>query len=584
LNKNPDAFRTAAFDIIREGIDPSLADYLTALLAHHYLLVPWLIRPEFFTVEQAIRISERLVKYDPTAASTFTHLLSDMALRLDVHEDTVLRILAILGAVSAHPSTPLLTRFLNSANERVRSKAALLMGRVNHSVRWVENQLRQPDSRLRANALESLWGVATAEACAMFREAAKDGAPRVAGNAAAALYKAGQVDSLALLTELMDRPEPAWQATAAWAMGESGDARFVKHLERAAQSALAGPKENAQHALERIQKRNREKEAAGRLDVAAVETTGSDRNRRRIRISVWQKGPPPRPLRALPATDFVVREQGEPVFDYTVAELPIAASLAIGVVWPWHADGASAKAAAETLLGQKRQGDVWSIVPYVHSAEREVLSEAHHGPAAPRIVKLNLAAEVKVEKVNLDGKIVRSSDTSLVSTVLLPNDKRPSCASSMTHGLGQIMRALARARETPHILVFAEGGDSLEDADGLANFAYQNRLHLHFCVQAEAVPEPFTAIATATGGLALAGPDLAELIPKLCRNLTGYYEISWTPIAGDASVEIRSDLGCSEAVAFPGTVRRLPEIAAQPHPAAPVQERPDILAPHSEYC
>jgi len=403
LTRNPDAFRQVVFEVIAEGRDQAVTNYLTALLAHHHLLIPWLVRPEYFTAEQAIEISRKLVKYDPTTAATFTHLLSDMALRMDRDEVSALRILAIHGAVSSHPSTPLLTRFLNSASARVRSKAALLIGRVNRSVQWVKNQLEQSDPRLRANALESLWGVTTPEACELFRTAASDPVRRVAGNAVIALYKAGEVESLSLLAQFLTRPESDWQATAAWAAGESGDVRFLDDLEKSAATGDATAKRNAKRAQERIRQRSLDLEQAGRLDVVAVNAVGAGMERR-ARVSVVKNlSGVERHVRGLRATDFVIRSNGKPVLSYSVTEHPSATSLALGVVWPWEAErSAVAKAAwtkaAETLTDLKRQCDCWSVLQYVESSDVDVVVATHHGPTANAIVKLDLSSEVVVQK------------------------------------------------------------------------------------------------------------------------------------------------------------------------------------------
>ena len=47
------------------------------------------------------------------------------------------------------------------------------------------------------------------------------------------------------------------------------------------------------------------------------------------------------------------------------------------------------------------------------------------------------------------------------------------------------------------------------------------------------------------GGAAIAGLDLCEALPRLLRNLTGYYELCWEGPPGASSVEIRADRGCA---------------------------------------
>jgi len=51
--------------------------------------------------------------------------------------------------------------------QRIRSKVALVIGRVSHNGKWAESRLADPDARVRANAVESMWDVDTAEARAL---------------------------------------------------------------------------------------------------------------------------------------------------------------------------------------------------------------------------------------------------------------------------------------------------------------------------------------------------------------------------------------------------------------------------------
>ena len=58
-------------------------------------------------------------------------------------------------------------------------KVARMAGRLLRNLRWLEMRLSDPDPRVRANAVESLWGVNSPEARSLFLTAARDPHHRV---------------------------------------------------------------------------------------------------------------------------------------------------------------------------------------------------------------------------------------------------------------------------------------------------------------------------------------------------------------------------------------------------------------------
>jgi hypothetical protein len=64
----------------------------------------------------------------------------------------------------------------------VRSKAALLIGRISRNSQWAEQGVSESDRRVGASAVESLWGMNTAAAREAFFRAARDEHHRIAAN------------------------------------------------------------------------------------------------------------------------------------------------------------------------------------------------------------------------------------------------------------------------------------------------------------------------------------------------------------------------------------------------------------------
>ncbi len=148
----------------------------------------------------------------------------------------VIRALAIAGAISdCSRLAPSLIQLLRHPCARVRSKAALLLGRANRNLARVGSLLASQDSRLRANAVESLWGDGRHEVLKILRKASHDKCGRVMVNALLGLCKAGDFEAHSRLLKMAENDDPALRCGAAWAMGESSDREFSDAVERLAQ-------------------------------------------------------------------------------------------------------------------------------------------------------------------------------------------------------------------------------------------------------------------------------------------------------------------------------------------------------------
>jgi hypothetical protein len=145
---------------------------------------------------------------------------------------TAFRVLKMMDAISdCSRITVYLMQLERHRNAEVRSQAALLLGRGKVNLRRVRNLLASEDDRLRANAVESLWGLNTPESRGILRNAASDPHRRVAVNALVGLCKAGESDARHRLIELSAGGDPVTRRAAMWGMGQTGDPEFVPTLE-----------------------------------------------------------------------------------------------------------------------------------------------------------------------------------------------------------------------------------------------------------------------------------------------------------------------------------------------------------------
>jgi HEAT repeats len=143
-----------------------------------------------------------------------------------------LRVLKMIDAISdCSRITVYLMQLERHRSAEVRSQAALLLGRGNVNLRRVRNLLASEDDRLRANAVESLWGLNTPQSRSILRDAASDPHRRVAVNALVGLCKAGESDARNRLIDLAVGDDPVSRRAAVWGMGQTGDPEFVTILE-----------------------------------------------------------------------------------------------------------------------------------------------------------------------------------------------------------------------------------------------------------------------------------------------------------------------------------------------------------------
>ena len=167
----------------------------------------------------------------------------------------VLRLLDILNEVSDGARLVLVLGHLTAhADPQIASKAALLTGRRIQNAAWVERNRHSSDARLRANVIEALWGRNLPWAREAVRSALGDDNNRVAGNALMGLFLLRDPSFPGLAIQMLRDARPAFRQTAAWAMGRSGDPRFLDILRGAMSDPEAGVRHSATRALVAIRR------------------------------------------------------------------------------------------------------------------------------------------------------------------------------------------------------------------------------------------------------------------------------------------------------------------------------------------
>lgn len=123
-----------------------------------------------------------------------------------------------------------LLHLTESDDTRLCSKATLFVGRRVNNPAWTRRQLNKGDERVRANALESLWGRADEESRRVMQMCVRDGSNRVAGNAVVGLHMTGERGTRDEVLLMATTREARFRATAAWAMGRFGEEQYIESL------------------------------------------------------------------------------------------------------------------------------------------------------------------------------------------------------------------------------------------------------------------------------------------------------------------------------------------------------------------
>jgi HEAT repeat protein len=126
----------------------------------------------------------------------------------------------------------------------VRSKVAILFGRGQCRADWAATD---GDPRVRANAIEALWGVDRPANRKLLWKSVYDPHNRVAGNAILGLLRLNDLGVVANLRRMATHPSSAHRATAAWVIGRSGNPELLPIL----RGMRDDPEENVRRNVER---------------------------------------------------------------------------------------------------------------------------------------------------------------------------------------------------------------------------------------------------------------------------------------------------------------------------------------------
>ena len=226
-------FFSSACRILKSGLETPGHEYVMKLLLEGDVLLAPLADPNVFAMDTAVALAQALILFDPLLDFKLMQLLfgGDPMEVGEIDAGRALRVLEIIEALPKHTRIlPLLLKMLRSSNSRLRSKAVLLFCKISKNPQWAERRLSDLDARVRANAIEGLWGADIPWARTILREAAHDADHRVMANALVGLYYLDGREIAAQLDTMARSPSPLARAAAAFAMGQIRDDYFVQLL------------------------------------------------------------------------------------------------------------------------------------------------------------------------------------------------------------------------------------------------------------------------------------------------------------------------------------------------------------------
>jgi hypothetical protein len=265
---DPIGFPPAVAEVLRSGPELPGAQFLVSILASKPDWLRSVCDPEKYTLDESLEWVRRARKLDPHTELKLAEMLARSGFSTDAEARFVSRVFAVLKQSPRSAALPALRQLSKSPNARVRSKAVLLIGHLYQNPTFAG---AESDSRVSANAVESLWGLATPAARGAFLKAAVDENHRIAANGIIGLYLMGDECGIPFLFHLSKSETALCRAAAAWAMGHLEDPRFLPRLAGLIEDSDSMTRQRALRSNALIRQKTIQMRAAGALTVQIQE-------------------------------------------------------------------------------------------------------------------------------------------------------------------------------------------------------------------------------------------------------------------------------------------------------------------------
>ena len=288
LENDGSTFTQQALTLIKTVSAGTGTNYILTLLLRDASFLTKLCDPDLFSLAEATEIARRVQKLDSNFdVRIIKQIASTASNAAQLTAATAERLLELMSA-SADLSRilPVLAELLKHPSPRIRSKAVLLIGRASANAKLAESHLKEADRRVRANAIEALWGNTSNEARSILSAAASDSNNRVAANAALGLYKLDETSSIPIILDMAEKPSPIFRLSAVWMMSETQDPRFLGTLAKLIGDEDQRVRQLAFTSVAKIRKNKTSLLNGPKLKVYATEVECSVEPQRKLRVSI----------------------------------------------------------------------------------------------------------------------------------------------------------------------------------------------------------------------------------------------------------------------------------------------------------
>ncbi len=513
-------FYAQALEILKTEEDSRGVQHLIVMLESGRIFLPVLTEPSL-TLERAVALSRSAVKGGILLDVILARYLARRALTLRdaTCPPDIQRFLDILAEIAdGERVLPYLMSLARETNRNLQSKAVLIIGRMSHNVQWAQMLQSEPDGRVRANAIESLWGIDTEEARQVLRSSIHDENNRVVGNALIGLYRLGDCSAVPEVFRMASHASKRFRGTAVWVMGASADPRYTRVLGHMVGEQNSALRAKVFSALGRIKAAVSQARQAGAYRIAGRGASGE------VRLDVRQESGVPA---TLPPTAFILLEGGQDITAYSVEPRTAPAALAITLLLPGAAEPQTSSwyEGARRALWWKRSSDLWAV--------------AYHGPRG------TIAAPA-------DGSPELLKDPDAIGTAL----SAAPCASAC-EDLWSAIRRASRGEVRPggperHVLILSDTDSGRSDAsEEAASFARAAGIAVHAITRS--ANESLEQLCQSThGSYWVLDSEIppADAVEAVWVGLLARFVIRYRPVSADAKdlkLIVNSPSGWGEA-------------------------------------
>ena len=307
--------------------------FVATLIPLNEPILERIANPKAFEQDAARRILEVMRRIDLQAEAKLLRLISSNPDR-PLPPPMTDRILDLVDTFSDGPRlVPVLMQIFRTANPYLRARLSLSIGKHHRNKDWLDDRMRDPDPRVRANVVEANWLQKDEAAVKLFSAALRDPHHRVIGNGAVGLHHAGDNRCLKVFSELLSHPEPNSRAAGLWAVGHIQDTRFQHRIATLAEDQQMIVRRSFEVAHARLKRALEIREEQPKLKLTLIKATrdplppqpmrhGSDPLPPLFRNHLFMevKTPDGAPIQGMKSLQFHVFENDHAILDYSVQE------------------------------------------------------------------------------------------------------------------------------------------------------------------------------------------------------------------------------------------------------------------------